>query len=87
MNTFVAPNGILYKESKVFIKAVHPVEGIKVAELWCDSYASNLKHDDEVLFPADFNCPFNVVDHIDQEDEFIRKGGGFRLDLNYRLTL
>lgn len=85
--SFIAPNGKLYKENS-FIKASMLINGIEVTELWCDAYQRNLDKGGEVLFPADFCCPFPVVDHkrdgMGYDEKFIEKGGGFRLDWDYR---
>ncbi len=86
-NLYIAPNGKLYLETKRFTKACNSVEGISVTELWRDSYELNMEKGTEILFPVDFNCPFPVVDHAkDHRDyEGFIKGGGFRLNINYRL--
>lgn len=81
---FIAPNGRLYIEYTRFFKAYFEIEGISITELYCDTYALNLKDNNQVLFPGDMCSPFPfaVVEHKEQEQKFLEKGGGFRLDFN-----
>lgn len=84
---YIAPNGKLYKETKLFWRATHEVQGISITELFRDSYELNMELGTEVLFPVDFNCPFPVVEHAKDPRDYqgFIKGGGFRLNINYKI--
>lgn len=82
-NLFIAPNGKLYKETKVFRKACVEVTGVSVAELWCDSYELNMEkydHEVDVLIPGDV-WPYEKEDHWKHLPP--QKFGGVRLDIDY----
>ncbi len=84
-NLFIAPNGKLYKETKLFRKCCNEIIGVSIMELYPDAYERNLRLGVDCLFPVDFNCPFQIVEHANYERDYegFKNGGGFRLDLNY----
>jgi len=82
-NYYIDSSGNLLRDS-AFFSGRFPITGIKVTELWCDSYQMNFEKGDEVLFPGDLS-PFELIEHKERKNEFIEKGGGFRLDFKVKL--
>jgi hypothetical protein len=82
-STYVDPDGTLMWENLTF-GGHREVTGVEAYELWSDAYERNFnREEDLLLFPAKECSPFPfVVDkHRRKREEFVRKGGGFRLDL------
>lgn len=78
---FVGADGKLYKYNSL-LKENMEIIGIEVTELWCDAYELNMQKGDQVLFPGE-ECtpfPFQVEEHVHNREEFLSKGGGYRLD-------
>jgi len=84
-STYVAEDGTLMWRNSMF-DTTHEVQGVKATELWADAYERNLGKG-KLLFPAK-DCspfPFSVETHKRERSEFVRKGGGFRLDFERKL--